>query len=810
MLKNYLIIALRNLLRQRIYTIINIVGLATGIASCLMIVMFVANEFSYDRFHSKHERIYKIGLERKYPTHSTLYAVIPHSYGDAIQSDFGEVEQVVKFGGPFNNNGVSYKDEKGDEKIFEENFVCSADSNFFSIFDYKILKGNPEKPFTKNTDLVITESVAAKYFGTTDPLGRTVRIFNNDFTISAVCQDVPENSHMKFDLLVGWNDQIFGRGENFTGFNAHIYLLLKPGNDPKELEAKFPKMVDTYAAAQIERNLGKSWADYKKEGNGYRYFLQPLADIHLDPTHIEAKLKPGGNLNYVYFLTSIAVLVLIIACINFMNLATARSAGRAREVGVRKSLGSRKGQLVNQFLLESILLSVVSTAIAVAIIYLALPSFNSLTGKHLAFTFSPLLVSGLFIVTILVGVLAGIYPAFVLSAFNPVTVLKGNFSAGKQNALLRNSLVVFQFMVSIILIVGTITVGKQMKFMAQKSLGYDKDQVIVIDRVFTLQNNQQTFRDELEKIPNVEKTAGSFALLGGGRTGDYFGETWTTSGSSEIHTSKSMAIDDDFSSMIGFELVSGNSFSKETNDSLSIMLNETAVRVFELEDPIGKKLKQTRGEDVVEFTIVGVIKDFNFQTLHDNITPLTIRSNESFGGGGLYAYVRVKSDNISSTIAALEDKWKQFSAQPFKYFFLDENINQQYQGEKQASDVFKVFSLLAIIIACVGLFGLAAYTSSLRTKEIGVRKVLGASVTGVVFLLSRDFTRLILIAFVLAVPLGWYLMDSWLQDFAYRIDIGVGVFLLAGIIALMIGWLTVSYQSIKAAIMDPVKALRNE
>jgi putative ABC transport system permease protein len=810
MLKNYFIIALRNLLRQRIYTVINVIGLATGVASCLMIVMFVANEFSYDKFHSKHERIYKMGLERKYPTHSTLYAVIPHSYGDAIQSDFAEVEQVVKFGGPFNNNGVTYKDENGEEKTFEENFVSAADSNFFSVFDYKILKGNPQKPFEKNTDVVLTKSTANRYFGAADPLGKTLRIFGNDFTVSAVCEDIPENSHMQFDFLVRWNDQIFGRGENFTGFNAHIYLLMKPEQDPKALEAKFPKMVDTYAAAQIERNLGKSWADYKKEGNGYRYFLQPLDDIHLDPIHLEAKIKPGGNLNYVYFLTCIAVLVLVIACINFMNLATARSAGRAREVGVRKSLGSKKGQLVNQFLLESILLSVFSTLIAVFLIYLALPSFNSLTGKHLTFSFSPLLIAGLALVTIFVGVLAGIYPAFVLSAFNPVTVLKGNFSAGKQNTLLRNSLVVFQFLISIILIVGTITVGKQMEFMRQKSLGYDKEQVIVIDRVFTLQNSRQSFLEELKRIPEVVNTAGSFALLGGGRTGDYFGETWTAQGSSEIHTSKTMTIDDDFGSMIGFEVLAGNAFSKETNDSLSLMLNETAVKVFELGDPIGKKLSQRQGERTIEYTIIGVVKDFNFQSLHDNITPLTIRNTESFGGGAVYAYVRVKSQDFTKTIASMEKEWKKLSPQPFKYFFLDESINQQYQSEKQAGDVFKVFSILAIIIACVGLFGLAAYTASLRTKEIGVRKVLGASVPGVVLLLSKDFTRLILIAFVLAVPLGWYLMERWLQDFAYRIDIGIEVFLLAGLIALMIGWLTVSYQSIKAAIMDPVKALRSE
>jgi putative ABC transport system permease protein len=812
MLKNYLKIALRSLSKQKVYTAINVLGLSTGIASCLLIVMFVVNEFSYDNFHTKGDRIYKVALERKYPNHSTNYAIIPHSYGDMIQSDFAEVESVVKMFGPFNNVGVSYKDNAGNEKFFEENAVMAADSNFFKIFDLKIVKGDAAKMLVQNTDLVITEETAQRYFGKEDPIGKTLRYFNNDFRVTAVCQNIPENSHMKFDFLSKLNAP---PQENFTGFNAHTYVLLKPGTDPSALEAKFPKMVDTYAAAQIETNLGKSWEDYKKEGNGYRYFLQPLRSIHLDPTNLEAKMKPGGNLNYVYFLSCIAVLILIIACINFMNLSTARSAERAREVGVRKTMGSLKNQLVYQFLTESLLISLIATLIAVALIYLVIPSFNSITGKSLAFAFTGQMIGGLAVVTVVVGLLAGSYPAFYLSSFNPVLVMKGKFSSNASGSLLRNSLVVFQFLISIVLIVGTLVVNDQMKFMRNKSLGYDKEQTVVVERVFALQNQTQTFLDEIRELPNVKGVGGSFSVLGGGRGGDFFGEQWTTDGNSEIFTTKTMTIDDDFTPMIGFELLEGRGFSKETDDSLSIMLNQTAVKTFELTDPIGKKLKQVQrnqqGLITVEYTIIGIIKDFHFQSLHDPVTPVTVRNTESFGGGAAYAYVKVSGENATGVISSIEQKWKTLApGQPFKYFFLDQNLDAQYKTEQQAGKIFTIFSGLAIIIACVGLFGLSAYTANLRTKEIGVRKVLGASVFGVVVLLSKDFTKLIAIAFMIAIPLGWYVMDNWLQGFAYHIDLGVGVFLVAGFAAVLIAWLTVSYQSIKAAIVNPVKSLRSE
>jgi putative ABC transport system permease protein len=818
MLRNYILITLRSLLKQRVYTAINVLGLATGIASCLAILLFVQDEFSYDKFHSKANQIYKIGLERKYPNHSTFFSIIPHSYAEVIPKDFPEVEEAVRLSGPFNNTVVTYRGPGDDQKQFEEDFVMAADSNFFHVFSIRVLKGDPDKALTKLSDIVLTETTARKYFGSDDPIGKTLRMFNQDFVVTAVCEDVPENSHMKFDFLGKWDAQFFGGGlvTNFVTFSAHVYLVLKPGSDPSALEAKFPAMVDRYAAAQIERDFGKAWQDYKKEGNGYRFFLQSLTSVHLDPTNFEAKMQPGGNRSYVYFLIGIAILILVIACINFMNLATARSAARAREVGLRKTLGSLKTQLVFQFLTESVVLALVSSVVGMAMLFFVLPYFNDLTSKSLEINFSFEVIAALLVVVLIVGFMAGSYPAFVLSALNPVIVLKGKFTGNARGAWLRNSLVVFQFFISIVLIVGTIVIYKQMQYMQVRSLGYDKEQMLIVERLFALNGveQQQTFVNELGSLPDVESAASAFSMLG--RQNDFFGAQYTPEGSSEILTTKSMAIDDDFAHAVGFQFVDGKGYSKATDDSLSIILNESAVRVLGIDNPVGKKLSQLRRNPdgtnaVVQLTIIGVIKDFNFQSLRDPITPLTIQSNETFGGGATYAYVRIKGKNIPSVLAAVEAKWKLLAPdQPFKYAFLDRELTAQYESEDRAGKVFAIFSGLAIIVACVGLFGLAAYTASLRTKEIGVRKVLGASVTGVVLLLSKEFTRLVLIAFLLAAPIGWYVMDTWLQGFAYRIELGAGIFLLAGVIALLISWATVSYQSVKAAIANPIRSLRSE
>ena len=814
---NYIKIALRNLVKQKVYSSINILGLTVGIASCLLIVMFVMHELSYDNFHVNADRIYKIALERKYPNHITNYAFIPDSYADVIGRDFPEVEQTIKVGGPFNDTQVTYRDERDDEKRFEEDFVIGADSNFFNFFTIRLLKGEPDKALGTINDIVLTQTTARRYFGNLDPIGKTLHLINQDFNVSAVCEDVPENSHMKFDMVVKWNDNTFGEGNhrvNFITFSAHTYVLLKPGADPATLEGKFPQMVDKYAAAQIVKELGKSWQDYKRAGNGYRYFLQPLTFIHLDPTNIEGKMTPGGNINYIYFLISVALLILVIACINFMNLATARSAERSREVGLRKAMGSLKGQLMLQFLIESVVLSLFATALALGLAQLALPFFNNLADKHLSFQFSPLLIFGLGGVALLVGVLAGSYPAFALSSFNPVLVMKSNFSGSKKGTWLRNGLVVFQFFISIILIVGTLVVSDQMKYMQSKSLGFDRENIVVVEQAGQLGDKAQTFLEELKRLPGIESASTSFGLLG--RQSDFFGAQFSTEGSTEILTTKGLVIDDDFAETVGLQFAEGKGFSKDTNDSLYVLLNETAVKVMDLKDPVGKKLSQLQrtptGNVTVQYTVLGVVKDFNFQSLRDPITPLAIYNMESINGNRVgYAYARIKGKNLAESLRLVEAKWQTLATtQPFKYMFLDQNINQQYDAEQRAGNIFAVFSGLAIIIACVGLFGLAAYTTNLRTKEIGVRKVLGASVGSIVFLLSKDLIRLIVVAFILAVPLAWYMMDNWLSGFAYHVSLGIGVFLIAGTTSLLISWLTVSYQSIKAAIVNPVKSLRSQ
>ena len=814
MLKNNLKIALRSLLKQKIYTIINVLGLAVGIASCLLIVLFIQNEFSYDKFFQDHDHIYRMVLERKYPTHSTFYSIIPNSFEGVIRRDFPEVEESTNAFG-FQNFSMSYKNERDEVSQFDEDFVLAVDSNFLKMFSFKLLKGNPDKVLRQANEMVITQEMSRRYFGEVDPIGKIITAGQQEFKISGVIEDVPQNSHLKFSSLLSVITFPFTARENFISFSSYTYFRLKPGSDPAAMEAKIPKVVDTYAAAQIEKNLGKSWADYSKEGNGYRYFLQPLASIHLDPVNLEAKMKPGGNRTSVYIMISVAILILLIACINFMNLATARSSERAREVGVRKVMGSFRQQLVAQFLTESFVLSATGVALAVALIFLLLPIFNNLIDKQLTIPVTPTTIIALVLLAGFVGLLAGSYPSLVLSSFNPVVVLKGKFTGSHKGKWIRNGLVIFQFWISIILMIGTLVIQQQMKFMSEKSLGFDSDQVLVVERGFGLEAPMvKTMIEEIKRMPEVVSVAGSFAIPG--RESDYFGIQFQPEGSSEILTTKSMVIADGLAEVLGFELVEGRWFSEEMNDSLNVILNEAAVKVMSLENPIGRKLidiqERPEGNIAVPFTVVGVVKDFNFISLRDKVTPLAIQSNEAFGRAAQYFVTRVKAGQIPDAIHAIETKWKELvPAEPFKFSFLDENLDAQYKSERQSGKLFAVFSGLAIFVSCIGLFALSAYITSLRTKEIGVRKVLGSSVAGVVILLSKDFTKMILIAFILAVPVAWYVMEHWwLQNFAYRINISLWIILVSGLSALMIAWITVSYQSIKAAIQNPVGSLRSE
>ncbi|RLD24917.1 MAG: hypothetical protein DRI71_01145 [Bacteroidetes bacterium] len=811
MLVNYIKIAFRSLLKNRVYSFINIFGLTIGIVSVVLIMMFVSHESSFDKFHENNENIYKVTLERMYPTYNTFYAIIPHSYAEVMQKDFPEVQSVVRvFGGGNNEVAITVIKDNNEEEVFEEAGLLRADSNFFDFFSFKLLNGEADKVLSNPNDVVLTESIALKFFGTLDVIGKQLSIGQQNINVTGTCEDPPVNSHIQFSMVVAATGNPFLQTVNYMGFSSHTYLLIDKNASPNALEDKFDDMVANYAAAQVERSLGTSFEDYIAAGNGYRYYLRPITDIHLDPENIESKFAGGGNKTFVFILVSIAVLILIIACINFMNLATARASERAREVGVRKTLGSYKSQLIMQFLSESVVIAFISMILALIILQLVLPSFNEITNLHLSLGLEDVsLISGIVVFSLLVGLLAGIYPAFFLSSFNPAYVLKGSMATGKSGVWLRNSLVVFQFTISIILIGGTITVYKQLLFMQNKDLGFDTEQILVLNNAFALGDKAKTFRDEVVALPGVVAAGVGSFVPGSG----YIGFQFQLEGSDEVITTNSLNGNEDFRKVLDLKLSEGRFFSEDFDDSLSVILNRAAVEAYGLVDPIGKKIfgNQLNPPAKIPLTIIGIVEDFHFMSLKNEITPLVMLDNDGPFGFLFNFAIKLKTEDISSTIEQVGEKWELLTEnQPYKYDFLDTRLNDQYKAEQASGKLFGIFAVLAIFIACVGLFGLAAYTANQKTKEIGIRKVLGSSVWQVVLLLTKHFTILVIVSIVISMPVIYYAMDSWLSNFAYKTSIGISTFIIAGAAAMLIAWITVSYQSLKAAIVNPVDSLSSE
>ncbi|MPR34823.1 ABC transporter permease [Salmonirosea aquatica] len=811
MLTNYLKIARRNLLKNKMNTAINIIGLSIGMACCILIVMYVVDERSYDRHWPDGERIYRVALERKYPDRVAKYAIIPDSYASVLKRDIPGVEEVVRL---FAFNGNAPVVFKYQGQTFEERNVMAADSSFFRVFQTALIRGNRDQVLNRPNTVVLTQQTAHRLFGEANPLGKVIEMVHGPkLEVTGVCADLPPNSHFTFDFLqstVAPPD--VARPENFISFSASTYLLLKPNVQPETVQAQFPALVEKYAAGQVQRNFGVSFKEYLKAGNGYFYFLQPLTGIHLN-SHLEQELGTNGSQTLVTVFSLIAVFVLLIAAINFMNLATARSAERAKEVGIRKALGSTKSQLAAQFLTESVLLSLFSFVVALVLVASLLPFFNNLAGKQLSLDFllgwrlpaSLLLAGG-------IGLLAGSYPAGVLAAFEPIKVLKGKFSATRQGYLLRNGLVVFQFAISVALIVCTLVVFRQMHYIQTKELGFTKEAVITIQGAGFLDNKTRAFKEEASQLAGVKQVGGTSSTPD---AQNFFGITFRKPDQTETVTGRAMVIDDDYLASMGMSMLAGRSFSRDFNDSLSIILNEEAVRELGLTDPVGKQVKSPdtfgAGEAEVTYTVIGVAKNFHFASLHQRITPLFILHDKVFNGFNNQIVMRISAPNPQAAIAQTEALWKRYLPdQPFHYSFLDADWNRLYQTEQVSERIFGLFSLLAIFIACMGLLGLAIYVIQQRVKEIGIRKVLGASVTSIVALLSKDFLKLVLIAILIATPVAWYAMNQWLADFAYKIDLEWWVFALAGMLAIGIALLTVSFQSIKAALMNPVESLRSE
>ena len=813
MLRSYLKIALRNLWKNKTHTVINIVGLAIGMTCCILIVMYVADELGYDRHWPNGDRIYRMALERKYPDRSTRYAIIPHSYAQSVKREIPEIEEAVRI---FNLAGNAPILVKYNGQTHEEHNVLQVDSTFFRVFQVPLIEGQPNQVLSRPNTLVLTESTAKRLFGTVSPIGNMLEIVQGPkLEITGICADLPENIHFKANAFVSSRGFAFADQTNHISFSASTYLLLKPNTNPEAVQAKLPAVVKKYAAGEVERNFGVSFQNYLKAGNGYFYFLQPLSSIHLD-SHLEAELQPNGSRTLVYIFSVIALFVLLIACINFMNLATARSSERAKEVGIRKTLGSTKTQLSSQFLTESVLLSLSAFVLALLSVLIVLPGFNSLSGKQLAGSFLlqlhtlPVMV----LLAVVIGLLAGSYPAGVLASFEPIKVLKGKFASTRQGHLLRNGLVVFQFSISIILIISTIVVFTQLSFIQNKELGFTKEAVLTIQSAGFLGQHTEAFKQEVGRIAGVESVGGTNATPG--NEGGFFGITFRKEGEKETVTGRGSVIDDQYMQTLRMTMAAGRPFSTSFDDSLSVIVNEEAVKHLGFTDPIGKKiispdnLAQQGGPEVV-YTIVGVVKNFHFHSLHQRIAPLFILHNRWFRRTSNQIVMRVPTSEAQGIIAQTGLIWKRYlPEQPFHYSFLEADWGELYKTEQVSQRVFGLFSLLAIFIACMGLLGLAIYIIQQRTKEIGIRKVLGASVPGIVALLATDFLKLVLVAILIASPVAGWAMSRWLSDFAYRVDMPWWAFIAAGLIAVFIAFATVSFQSIKAALMNPIRSLRSE
>ncbi len=791
MLKNYFKIALRNLWRHRAFSFINIMGLTVGLTAFFLIFMYVRFELSYDAFNTKADRIYRIVADLKTPSETIHTSGPAWAVGPNIKDEFPEVESFVRV------TGSSLLVRKGDIKFQEEKSML-ADSALFHVFDFKMLKGNPATALKEPNSIVFTQTAAKKYFGKEDPVGQTL-LLTGDATpskVTGIIEDMPENSIVKADMLVSMSTRTSHSSldSQWGNYGNRTFVLLKPNTNPNALVAKLP--------AFLEKRNGD---EMKKLQMFPTLLFEPLRNVYLYSTRDGSKT---GNSNNVYIFSIIAVFILVIACINFVNLTTARSAERAKEVGIRKVVGAARSQLARQFIGESILICIIAFILSVVAAGLLISPFNQLSGKIISTGLfqHPSYLLLLLVIAIGIGVLAGIYPALVLSSFQPVKVLKGRFATGTKGILLRKGLVVAQFTISIALIIGTIVVYSQMKFMRTQDLGFNKEQKLIIDTHGDPAKN--TLRQTVAALPNIISTSLTGSVPGGGNPGAY-SQVENKKGDMQIANLDLYFCDFDYIPQYKIKMVAGRAFSKEmlTDTTQAMVLNETAVKLFGYSSPkdaIGRKFDQWGRKG----TIIGVTEDFHFRSLQEVIKPLSMRIEPD--GCDLLS-VNITASNIPATIASVEKAWKSLIPnRPFNYFFLDEFFDNQYRSEIRFGKLFLNFALLAIFISCLGLLGLASYSTMQRTKEIGVRKVMGASVTGIVNLLSKDFLILVLISFLIAAPVAWLGMHSWLKDFAYRIDLSWWVFVLSGLLAVAIALATISVQAIKAALANPVVSLRTE
>lgn len=808
MLRNYLKIALRNLKKNKGFSAINILGLAIGIATCLLITLYVLDELSYDRHHEKADRIYRVNAAINFGGTLQNLAVAPDPLAFTMVNDYPQVENAVRF----RNYGASVV-RKGEQNIKEEKII-SVDATLFDVFTLPMIQGNPKTALRDPNTVVITEEIAEKYFGTSQAVGQVLRFDNQtDYKVTGVIKNLPPNSHFDFDFFVSMAGSEEARRNNWVSFNFNTYLLLQKGTRPETMERKFGELMEKYLFPQAADLMGITKESFEKSGSYIKFSLTPLTDIHLRSDQV-AELGPNSDIQFVYIFSAVALLILVIACLNFMNLSTARSANRAKEVGVRKVLGTQRAHLINQFLTESVLMSLIAFIIGYVIAFLMLPYFNDLAAKELSLSIAqhPVLLPVLSGCPVIVGLLAGSYPAFYLSSFQPIKVLKGRLGSGFKSSYFRSTMVVFQFSISIALIIGTIVIYRQLNYIQNKKLGFNKEQVLIIKDTYVLNEQTEVFRNEALRLPHVvSATVSGYLPVPSSRSEDLFFPEGVMDPKKSI-SMQNWSVDVDYVATMGMEIIKGRNFSKDLlTDSNTVIINEAAAQVMGLQDPIGKKVGNL--QDVTDknsmryYTIIGVVKNFNYESLRQNIEALCMKLGRATGNISF----RMQTGNVMGVVKNMESLWKKMApGQAFTYSFLDEDFNAVYRAEQRMGTIFISFAVLAIFIACLGLFGLATYAAEQRTREIGIRKVLGASVGSIAGMLSRDFLKLVLIAALIVFPIAWWAMHQWLEDFAFRITISWWIFVFAAAVALLIALLTVSFQAIKAAVANPVKSLRTE
>lgn len=804
MIRNYIKTAWRNLRKNKVFSFINVFGLAVGLACCMFIAAYLYSELTYDTYPVNSKQLYRIGIHSLGNGNVSDFPFVDVAVGQGIKDAYPQVLDFTRF----ENNGpafVSYNNSQ-----FKESKLAVADANFLQMFSIPFLQGDAKTALTEPRSIVITEDLAKKYFGNEAAVGKTLNINNGLMKVTGVISKIPDGSHFHFDGFISMSTRP-AQAPTWSNIGYYTYLLLDKNADPKKLEAQFPQLVAKYVVPEVQHDMGVSLAEAQKSVGSFKFYIQPVTDIHLSAA-TKFDLEPGGDISYIYIFGALAFFILLLACINFTNLSTASSAKRSREVGIRKVLGSLKSWLVSQFLTESVMLTCFSMLFALAIVYLLLPYFNDLAGKHVTIGFflnyKALLIE--LLLTLIVGLSAGVYPAFFLSSFQILNVLKGN--SGKAPAkknFLQSSLVVFQFTVSTALIIATFIVYQQLHFMQNKKLGYDKDQLLVLNDTYTLGNNEFAFKQQLTRDSRVVNATVSTDVPGNGNMGGtevYAKDKAHDETNNEIHTNI-YRIDGNYLSTLGISLAKGRSVSPDfPGDSSNAVINEAAVNELGWgnTDPIGKTIVRSGRR---EYTVVGIVKDFNYTSARQKIAPLMMLAEHRHGN----IILKVKTTNVAGLLADLKNQWDGYKASsPFSYYFVDEQFAALYGAEQRTGKIFTSFAVIAVIIAGLGLFGLSAFMIRMRVKEIGIRKVLGASSGTITGMLSMQFLKLVFIAIVISFPITWFAMHKWLQDFAYHISIQWWVFALAGGVALFIALITISFQSVKAAIANPVKSLRSE